>query len=454
MVMEKKDFASAQPFRLNDSTLWIGIFATCYLAVLPMADTIALRNVALLALLVCLAWRLPKLSSEIRIAWPFLLWAAYLLIFPFISTDLSVALRSLEGQWGRGLLAMLAGGGVALVFRSKSEDMPFYLGTISATSIIVYLVLAAWKTWQDGVIPWGYWGRESHHADLGYAAGQTVVVLTAVLVTTNRRRWVSIALIIAAFLCTAVAFSRAGLAFAVLGGALVFVVAYFTHRSRGRLYVLGGVVLLLLAGGSMVAITAKVDARWGQMASKLYAGFLGNAVEIECEGTASIEGEVISRYGEGEAARRIVDSIRDGDGARVVLLRAGIDLSLKHPWGLDGSRQSFQKLLRMECPSPKLNMAHAHNGWIDTALAIGWIGVLLYLAVFSYYIKCGYQVLRSEQESNVWALILVALSVFWMLRAMTDSVFRDHMFEMQGFVLTYALVALRDRGLAQDASSG
>ena len=38
------------------SAILIGIFAACYLAVLPMADTIAFRNLALGLLSVALAW--------------------------------------------------------------------------------------------------------------------------------------------------------------------------------------------------------------------------------------------------------------------------------------------------------------------------------------------------------------------------------------------------------------
>lgn len=440
---------------LTDPACWTGLFAAIYLAVLPMADTIALRNAALLALLVSLAWQLPQIRPQIRFAWPFLLWGAYLLVFPLIATDPGVALRSLEGQWGRGLLAMLAGGGTALVLRNRKMGEAFHLGLISSVSILVYLALAGWKAWETGQIPWGYWGRETHHADLGYTAGQATVLLAAVLVAegAGRRRWGAIALIAAALVCTALARSRAGLAFAVVGGALVFAVAYLTHASQRRRYVLAGLLALLLAGSALVGIAAKVDPRWGHMLSQLSAGFMGDPVRIECEGTASIEGEIIARYGDGEQSKRIIASVRDGDGARMVLLRAGLDLSFKHPWGLDGSRQSFQKILRMECPAPVLNMAHAHNGWIDTALAIGWLGVLLYFAVLVHYAIQGYKCLHTERELNTWAVILLALALFWMLRAMADSVFRDHMFEMQGFVLSYALMAMRSRTVVAIQSS-
>lgn len=342
---------------------------------------------------------------------------------------------------------MLAGAGTALVLRDRRMGTAFHLGLISAVSILVYLGLAAWQAWEIGAIPWGYWGRETHHADLGYATGQATVLLAAVLVAEGKgRRLGAITLIAAGLICTTLARSRAGLAFAVLGGSLVFTVAYLTHGSQQRRHFLVALLVLLLTGGAIVSVASKVDSRWGNMVSQLSAGFIGNAIQIECEGTASIDDEIVARYGEGEQSQRIISSIRDGDGSRMVIMRAGLELAFKNPWGIDGSRQAFQKLLKKECGAmPTLQMAHAHNGWIDTALAIGWPGMLIYFVVLLYFSIQGYRRLHAEQDLNVWAVILLALSLFWILRAMADSVFRDHMFEMQGFVLSYALVAMRSR---------
>jgi len=424
-----------------DPAVWTGIFAAIYLAVLPMADTIALRNVALLALLITLGWQFPKIRAEYRLGLPILLWAAYLMLFPLIADDHHVALRSLEGQWGRGILAMLAGAGTALVLRNRTVGSAFHLGLVGSFTLLIFLSLFAWKTLQTGAIPWGYWGRESHHADLGYAAGQTVVLLCAAMIAGHKRYRVWALLLTAcALIAPALAYSRAGLAFAILGSLLVFLIVVLTQAGATRRYVLAGMAALLLVGVAVMGLAVKVDPRWQDMTAKFSAGFLGDPIRIECEGTASIEAEILERYGPPERAQRVIAGVRDGDGARVVLLRAGLELAYRHPWGLDGSRQSFQKLLRQECAVPVLNMAHAHNGWIDTALAIGWAGVLLYLWVLLYFCVQGFKHLREETELNEWALVLIALSIFWMLRAWTDSVFRDHMFEMQGFVLAYALL--------------
>lgn len=430
---------------VRTSTFWIGLFTACYVAVLPMADTIALRNLALLGGLVCLAGQFRAIRSELWLGLPVLLWAMYLLVFPFIATDHGLAWQNLVGQWGRGLLAMLIGAGAAAVLSGANGRVSvFHLGVLSAVPLLVHLFLFFSKAWESGALPWGYWGRETHHADLGYAAGHAVIFLMAAIVAGDRKyRLGAMMLVAAALLSTVFARSRAGSVFAVFGGLLVLLLAYLRQAPQQRRYALAGLATFLFAVSGIGALTVKDDPRWHRMAAELSAGFLGDPIRIECEGVEVIEADIVAQYGAGEQARQLLDSVRYGDGSRMVVLRAGLELSFRHPWGSDGSRQGFQKLLRQECPNPAVTMAHAHNGWIDTLLAIGWLGALLYLSILLYFLHQGWQSLANGTGASPWGLVLVAASVFWLLRGLTDSVFRDHMLEMQGFILAYALVAHR-----------
>lgn len=428
---------------VSTPTFWIGLLAACYLAILPMSNTIALRNVVLLALSLCVAWHFLKVRPSVKWAMPVVLWVAYICLFPLIADSSTIATENLLGQWGRGAWAMLIGAGVAAIFCNKNKGSAFYLGLVSAVPILVHLSLFIWKAWATSSIPWGYWGRETHHADLGYAAGQSVVLLVAAIVAGNRnlRPW-SVALVVACLLSTALAHSRAGLAFCLIGGVLVVGSAYLARATHRRGHLLAGLVGLLVVGGAVLAVAVREDVRWQNMASQLRAGFQGDAIQVQCEGTSSVESKIISQSESVEQAQRVIDGVRGGDGARVVLMRAGLALALKHPWGSDGSRHAFQKLLSQECAIPAISMAHAHNGWLDTLLALGWLGAALYFGVLLYFLKQGYSYLRRGRVLNEWAFVLVALSVFWILRGFTDSVFRDHMLEMQGFVLAYASVVL------------
>jgi O-antigen ligase len=423
----------------RDAATWTALWLGVYLAVLPMANTIALRNVALVALLMLAALRFSSIRRELRLGPFIVLWALYLLVFPLIADDHHTAWVSLGGQWGRGLLAMLAGAGAAVALRDRRTGDVFYLGLVSAVPLLVHLLLFVYRSAETHTVPWGYWGRETHHADLGYAAGHVVVLMSVSLLAGDGRyrRW-AIGFVAAALFSTVLAQSRAGLAFAVLGGACVFGVFYLRNAPRIKLPVLA---LVLVAVGGLAGLAMKEDVRWHTLAAKLSAGLLGDAIQIECQGTASIEADILLEYGAGATASQLIDAVRDGDGARVVLLRAGLELALKNPMGSDGSRQAFKNLLRQECPSPAIVMAHAHNGWIDTMLAIGIAGAALYLAVLLHFGWRGYVAIQRDGCNNQWALVLLVLSAFWIVRGFTDSVFRDHMLEMQGFVLAFALVA-------------
>lgn len=419
-----------------------------YLAVLPMASTIALRNLALVGLLVVLVTFLAKERPGLRPGWPLLLWGAFLLLFPVFSTDPSVAWQSLAGQWGRSVLALLAGAGLAILLYRSGWGTAFHLGVVTAVPILIHLVLIAWKTMQTGAVPWGDWGRETHHADLGYAAGQAAVLLAAVIVTAGQKfRLYAIALVAAALLSMVLARSRAGLAFAVLGGFMVFALAYATENQKQRRKVWRYTLGLLLPAMALLYFAVKDDPRWSTMTDKLVGGMQGHALQVACEGTASIEPAIEARLGPGTYTREIIEAVGHGDGTRIIVLRAGLELALKHPGGSDGSREAFRKLLVAHCPQPAVQLLHAHSGWVDMLLAIGWAGAFLYLVVLLAFLRLGMVSLQeSSGRGRAWALILVALSMFWILRGLTDSVYRDHMLEMQCFVLAYAAAMVWLRG--------
>lgn len=429
----------------RDPVVWVALLAGIYLAVLPMSGTIALRRLAMVLLLLVLFWQFWMSKSIPKLPIPIALWAAYLLLFPLISSDPTAAWESLGKQWGMGLLAMIAGAGAASLLSRYRWGTSFHLGILSCITILVHLYLFSYKAWETSSIPWNYWGRETHHADLGYAAGQAVILLAASLLFNKKAsKFIAIFLILACLASTALARSRAGLAFSVFGGILVFSTATWSRSTAKKAQVLKLLGGLLLIAGVVIGIAANTDTRWRNMESNMTSGWLGDALQIQCAGTASVEQQIVEKYGVGEESARVIASVKDGDGSRVVLLRAGVALMLKNPWGIDGSRQSYKKLLRQECPNPAIEMAHAHNGWIDTALAIGWVGAILYMVVLFGFARFAYGYIQDKtQEVSTWAIVLFSMSIFWTLRAFTDSVYRDHMFEMQGFVLTYAYISLR-----------
>jgi hypothetical protein len=139
------------------------------------------------------------------------------------------------------------------------------------------------------------------------------------------------------------------------------------------------------------------------------------------------------------------------DGARMLLLRAGLELVLGHPRGQDGSRQSFEKIMLKTCGHvPKLNHAHAHNAWINLALSVGWLGVGLFAWLLLSFARQGWQMLRREDEASPLGYALLLLAVFWMSRGMADAVFQDHYLQMQAILLLSLVLLGRSYQANQD----
>jgi hypothetical protein len=186
------------------------------------------------------------------------------------------------------------------------------------------------------------------------------------------------------------------------------------------------------------------------MADKIQAGFtVADPVATLCRGLSPEDESLIranftasnSTYVDG-----IIQSIENGDGGRVILMRAGLKLALDNPLGLDGSRQSYERLMEARCQHPpKLNYAHSHNSWLDMSMAIGWIGVMLFASMFITFFWTAVKMFSIPDGSDVY-MALGLLAAFWFIRGFFDSLYREHYLEMQALVMIYLyFMALRSR---------
>jgi O-antigen ligase len=128
-------------------------------------------------------------------------------------------------------------------------------------------------------------------------------------------------------------------------------------------------------------------------------------------------------------------------------------LSLNNPMGIDQSKQAYQQAITHYCGAiPKIFIAHAHNAWIDTALAIGIPGAALLLLVLLNYAKIGLIAFKGHSISSSFGLALFASSSMWILRGLLDSTMRDQMLEMQAFIFaTLAGIILTQNNLRSKA---
>jgi O-antigen ligase len=118
-------------------------------------------------------------------------------------------------------------------------------------------------------------------------------------------------------------------------------------------------------------------------------------------------------------------------------MRAGIEMVLEHPLGIDGSRQSYEQLIQTQCHSiPMLEFAHTHNSWIDLSLALGWMGACLFASVLIYFIRRAVTLIYAHAQDSMSGVLLL-LAGFWLVRGFFDSLYREHYLEMQAMLLIY-----------------
>lgn len=126
--------------------------ALLFLTLLPISETIALRNLVLFLLTLAWMWSgVKKISHEgwdsgrmmlhsLPLLW--WIWVAYLLLFPLWAAEPSEAWRNLAGHWGESTLAWCAG--FALFFfvaKGKRPGLLIMAFTASAP-VWIHLVLA------------------------------------------------------------------------------------------------------------------------------------------------------------------------------------------------------------------------------------------------------------------------------------------------------------------------
>jgi O-antigen ligase len=378
-----------------------------------------------------------------------LIFALYLLIHVlFFSSSISEGLKGFKSEWMHFILFTIVGAGSGLYLaQKKSQNLLLLIGLAFAVPLLIHLSLVLYKGIAMGSMPWDYWGINQIHGDLAYASLQASILLTVYVLSIAKTRLqytLSTLLLLACFVSPLIAQSRGGVIFVI--GSVFFTSAWYFYFKRPKLILHARTILIsaitLVCLGFLIKTGIAVDPeRWGRSVSRALAGFQGDANVIMCNGVESL----IASY----HSKKIpitpqieseLDRILNGEGTRVMAARSGLNLVLQHPMGIDGSKQAYQIAIKQFCGGvPAIVIFHAHNGWIDTALAIGIPGALLLFMVMINYGVQGFRLNREPASFNPFALALFASACLWLLRALLDSTLRDQMLEMQAFVLPLLL---------------
>lgn len=424
---------------------WLAFFLLIPLWSLP--HTIAGRYICegvLLAILILSKANILETLKQFRILPIFFLYLAFQLIF--FSSDIQVAFQNFRAEWMHFIIFSIIGIGSGLVIgKTIHRKFLLALGFSFFIPLLIHLILFLRKIIADGLIPWGYTGINEIHGDLGYTALQAIILLSSYFLF-QAKSWTEKILIslvcIACIVSPFFAASRGGTGFAFLAIAFTST-AYFvfvrksTSNSRPQ-KVLIAVFIFALLLGIYKSEFFSIPQRWVGTFSRVTLGFEGNAENIICSGTASLEtslknkGVIIT-----PEVTKNLESINDGDGARVMVARTGALLTLEHPMGINQSKEAYQQAVDELCKGrPKIFISHSHNGWIDTALSIGIPGAILLLILFIRYMQIGYKAMQTNNETSIYGLALFASASLWLLRGLIDSTQRDHMLEIQAFVLS------------------
>ncbi len=468
-----------------------------FLAILPVSGTIALRNLILILLLVLLlvsvgVYRsaLAIKPSEIwrRVPWSFKCLAVFLLLFPLWAVQQEVALQNLGGQWVELILSALIGWGAVMLLGQRGPGL-LALGAASSLPLVLHLLLflaglagllspafyadpslgTVWQSLRDHGMGEtyqalhlhdlfaGFRGVEPMHGNLGYPGDQAISLFCACLAmgwlgSATNLRWKPFLGIAICLLSVFVAQSRGGILYSFLLLLLAGATYWLKMRTKAggtglrpggarQALVMGGLALigvLLLAGIAVQSV--RNDSRWKTMADKVSLGLqYENPVQLLCDGpSAEYEAGIRQKFADNpQYAEDVINGLKVQDGGRILLMRVASQMVLENGRGLDGSRQSFKKLIAKKCGHvPVLDFAHSHQGWLDLALALGWLGLALFATVMLSFLRRGWRSL-GEADLRPWAFALFLVSAFWISRGFADSIYREHNLEMQFLVMSY-----------------
>lgn len=409
-----------------------------------LPHVIALRKILLLTLLVWLLlaqrhdrqWRfstsnlwLPSLCLAALTIWLFV-------VAFWVDSD---PLRSLDGVKGEWLPAIVAFGigGLLLPTLSHRGVKPRYpLRVIFASLMmlaILQLLFAIWLVLFRGGLPDFFGGISDHKQTITHvtiiALGMLLADIMAqkptsgLLGLSRWMQWVALLILLAT---TYVSGARNGILVFLLVVAIwapFYVSGVLRLSARTKLIATLGLALcLVFAFWAMI----KVDDRWTRLVA-----------------TVPVAWDVESDYAWLDILERGLPLAEDGRPVeatayeRIAWARVGQKLIKDYPLGVGVSKDVFKELVEKEYGPTRA--AHAHNGYLDFALAVGLPGLLLWLVFLALLLKAGFDSLRLGDMSSVALILLVVAFGF---RSGLDTTMRDHILEEFLFFVGLFLAAL------------
>ena len=424
------------------------IFLGALVLLIPLwsiPGTIALRYFS--AAILCFVILFSKLDwmSILKNTRLLLLMYAYLLVqLVFFSSNYYEAFHNFKSEWLKFIVFSLLGLGCGnFLVKLRSSRSSLYFSILWTIPLFIHLCFSLIKWIELGHIPIRYSGLSISHGDLAYTSIHATIFLCIFFLFQAKSLFEKIftyILFLLTLFSLLIAGSRGGIVFVFISiffvSSLTFIAPQLPLLIKKRAIILLGSLFLLSFG--IYSIVQYSDAnRWNSTFEKLSVGFKVDALQISCQGIESFANNLHkSGIDLTPTDREMIQSLKDGDGSRVIAAFTAINLIPQNLLGINQSKLAYFTALEKACPETTPQLLNAHNGWLDTALGIGVIGALLYLMILSNFFYNGIKILRiSSLDLLPYTIGLTVCSLVWILRSLIDSAQRDQMLEMQIFVI-------------------
>lgn len=423
------------------------IFLTFSLVpLLSIPHTMAARNILLALVFVAipfcnLDWSIYKGRLNI-----FYIFGAYLVIhLMFFSTDFDSAFKNFRSEWLKFILFSVLGlTSSLLVSQLHLKRVLLWFGVAFSIPLFMYLIFLGyeWVRLPAG-FPWGFLGIYSAPGELVYTSLAATILLSIYLYFQALKLWeylLSIALILMAILPLAIVRSRGGVLFCILTLILVSLYVFLRNLNKFNLNKTAGLVMLApiaLIIFTTISLSSLSDlGKWGRTFGNLRMGasVMPISFEVACNGTEVVYKKFSNDGSMEQKTLNAIQSIDDGDGARILGAIVGARLAIENPMGIDQSRQAYQIALANHCNDlPASSLSHSHNGWINVALGIGIPGAIILFSLFVGLAVFGYRKLVVDGQYFPYASALTLSTCIWFMRALLDGTMQDQILEIQAF---------------------
>lgn len=370
----------------------------------------------------------PASSAERWARLPFAVLAAFLLwsvvVAVLVSPSASASLKDLRAEWLAPTLILLLGFGSALRFPERDGVVRvIFLGCV--LHAFMSLVTAALMIIHgDHIDLRNFGGIGDHKANVTYTNTIALAMLIADAAARTRgaegflridTRW-SLAAFTLLLASTILATTRNGLVVFALMCVLGFLLVAGEFRvgtSRKAWLTLFACGLVTLAGtlGGL-----KAEPRWSNF-------FATAPVAWDTHGnTQWLQGE---RVETGLPMTSVGKPVEPSAYFRIAYLREGLEILREHPWGTRVGRDAFR--LAVVDKFGRGGMSHAHNGFIDLGVSLGFPGLALWIAFLASFVMYVVRVPEAAGSGLRGALLLVIIG--FAARTMLDATVRDHIIQ-------------------------